>query len=245
MKKTNLTHVVLALVLACTSTGYSQVNSTVTLSYFDISLSSEIYETVAPNSTLQNMLEQSSSTVSKALNSMPTTGDQRADELRELVYNEIEKATYQAFAEELQITIAPKNTLEGKINYFGSYPHTQKFKKVLKTASGEEYYMSYSVDMFKGGASVGAMGIKVGGNIKPTTVIRMAIADNGGKVVQEFEIKEKTNISIGATKTSVQGIEKGSGESPKQVGPKIIEVYKNALSILIEEFKKKNKKAYK
>lgn len=245
MIKFNLT----LLVSLAVHVSFAQINEKATLNYFDISLSSEIYETVAPNATLQNLVEDAAGDLGdglgEAVSDFPTTGDERSDQLRNTVYTEIENMTYQAFSEQLKITIEPKEKLQGKIHYFGSYPHLFKFKKVLKNAPGEAYYMTYQVDMYKGGMGVGAMGIEVGGKIKPTTVIKLAIADGKGKVVQEFEIKEKTDIVVGSTKTSVGGVEMSDGASPEDVSAKVLQVYKDALDVLIEEFKKKNKKAYK
>ncbi|SMD32738.1 hypothetical protein SAMN04488029_1089 [Reichenbachiella faecimaris] len=245
MIKINLTLLVFLVVQA----SFAQVNESVTLNYFDISLSSEIYATVAPNATLENIANDMGSDVGGALGEtiaeFPTTGNEKSDQLRNTVYTEIENLTYQAFSEQLKITIEPKEKLQGKISYFGHYPHLFKFKKVLKNAPGEDFYMSYQVDMYKGGMGVGAMGVQVGGKIKPTTVIRLAIADSKGKVVQEFEIKEKTDIVVGSTKTSVGNVEVGNGESPEDVSAKVLQVYQDALNVLIEEFQKKNKKAYK
>ncbi|MEP2024235.1 MAG: hypothetical protein ABJH98_03435 [Reichenbachiella sp.] len=245
MNKINLT----LLVCLISNVNFAQINDKATLNYFDISLSSEIYETVAPNATLQNLAKDIAGDMSEnlgdAVSDFPTTGDERTDKLRETVYTEIENMTYKAFGEELKITIEPKDKLAGKIYYFGAYPHLYKFKKVLKSAPGEAFYMSYQVEMYKGGMGVGAMGIEVGGKIKPTTVIKLAIADSKGKVVQEFEIKEKTEIVVGSTKTSVGGVEMSDGASPEDVSAKVLQVYKDALDVLVEEFKKKNKKAYK
>lgn len=245
MKKINLT------LLACTifQIGFAQVNQNVTLNFFDINLSSEIYQTVAPNATFKNILEDVAGGINEdlggAVTDMPTTGDKRSDQLRSTVYNEIEKITYQAFADQLRITIEPKEKLAGKITYFGPYPHLFKFKKALKNAPGENYYMTYQVDMYKGGMGVGAMGIELGGKVKPTTIIKLAIADSKGKVVQEFEVKEKTDIVVGTTKTSVGSIDMSDGESPEDVGARVLQVYKDALDVLIQDFQKKNKKAYK
>lgn len=246
MLKTNLTFMLSTLMYGV---GIAQIDETVTLNYFDISLSAEIYETVAPNATLKNIAEDVAGEINDELGAsvgeMPTTGDKRSDQLRSTVYNEIEKITYQAFLEELKITIDPKERLSGKISYFGPYPHLSRFKKVLKMAPGENYYMSYQVNMYKGGMGVGAMGIDLGGKVKPITVIKLAIADNKGKVVQEFEVKEKTDIVVGTTKTSVGALDLGDGESPEDVSAKILQVYKDALNVLIKDFRKKNRSAYR
>lgn len=225
---------------------FGQKGGVVTPSYYDVIIDGKIYEIVAPNNTIDNFIDDTGSEVS-----------QTAGEIKEGVsvnpigqFDRMARAgilekTKQVFKEKLDIEIAPMNALEGKINFStGGYPSQNSFKKVIKKAAGEDYYFFYMVSIEDRGGLVGG-GIDIGGNVKPVITIKLAIADNKGKKIQEFEVKEKSSISLGSTKTSVGNIDTSSGENPAVVYERFIEAYSDALDALVEDYLKKNKKAYK
>lgn len=234
----------LIVLLFAAQFGFSQKGSEVTAHNFSITFSAEFYNIVSPNATLGNMTDGWSDALSY----------DEAAELKEsnpsryfhyMTKKKITEMTMEAFKGQLDIQIKDLGSLAGKVDYAGSYPAERKLKNALKTADGEEFYLSYAVDMFKGGVGVGPAGVSLGGNLKPTTTITLIIADAKGKVIQEFEVKEKTDIIVGKTKTSVGNVEMGDGEDPDEVMTKTLEVYKNALDVLIADYLKDNKKAYK
>ncbi|REE00546.1 hypothetical protein [Marinoscillum furvescens] len=241
----NLTQIAAIVLFAIFSHAtVAQKGAAVAPSNFQFALSAEFYSLVSPNATLSNMTDGWSEAASY---------DETA-ELKEsnpvAYFNYMAKTkmlekTKKTFKEKLDIEIKPLETLKGKISYNGSFPSEAKAKKVLKNAPGEEYYISYRVDMFKGGVGVGPAGVSLGGNFKPTTTITLTIFNAKGKELQEFEIKEKTDIVVGKTKASVGNVEIGDGMDPDVVLERTLTVYENALNELVADYLKDNKKAYK
>lgn len=232
------------LLIAVANLTYAQKGAAVTPSNFQIALSQEFYSLVSPNATLSNFTDGWSDAA-------------KYDETAELkeknpvaYFNYMAKTkmiekTRETFKDKLDIEIKPLETLKGKVTYSGAFPAESKAKKVLKAAPGEAYYISYRVDMFKGGVGVGPAGVSLGGNFKPTTTITLTIFNAKGKELQEFEIKEKTDIVIGKTKASVGNLEIGDGMDPDVVLERTLTVYEAALNELVADYLKDNKKAYK
>ena len=235
---TNMKSLLIASFLVLSIVTYAQKGSTVTPSYYVINIGSDIKQIVAPNQTIDNLTNDNGENI-----------DDPVQKFNDLVAKGIQEMTSKYFREKLDITIAPLDALKGKINYStDGFPSQYSFKKVLKKAPGEAYYLSYGISMYKKSGPVGlasAGGIAIGGKVKPTTEIKLMIADTKGKVIQEFEVKEKTDIVVGSTKTSVGAIDTSSGEDPEIVAKKLMEVYENALEVLLEDYLKKNKKQYK
>lgn len=236
------------ITLAISQFAYAQKDAVVIPSYYNLSLGSKIYESVAPNSTIENVAKTVGGTTKSIVAEVSDMGDLTpSQKLRVMAHKGIREITYKVFLEKLAIEVAPLNKLKGKIDFTkDGYPNQYSFKKVLKKAPGEDYYLSLRINISESGLGIGGVrGLSIGGKVKPTTFITLQIADSKGKVIQEFEVKEKTDIVVGKTKTTVVNVDTSGGEEPEIVNERLMQVYRDALDVLIQDYLKKNKKQYK
>lgn len=231
--------------IICLAGGWSafaQKDESVTPSYFFVGFYDDLYKLVAPNSTMSNLTYGISDAL--AYDSTAELKESNPEAYFHLVARQkITELTFSTFQEKLGIEIKPLATLNGKIEYKGVYPTEGKFKTVLKEAPGESYYLYYHVSMYENSVGI-ATGASLGSKVKPTTSITLKIVDGTGKEIQSLEVKEKTDIVVGKTKANLGNLEMGDGEDPDEVITKVLEIYQNALNVLVENYLKANSKQY-
>ena len=130
------------------------------------------------------------------------------------------------FKNELGLQLLPLNELKSRIKYNSLYPNCpdlSNIKKVLKCASGYNYYTDFFVNIFSE-LNTESPVRPLPNKIKPLYAISFTLYDNTGKIVQKIDFSYKSRQAL--SESSKADFDRNS----QQLKSKLCDLYAEALN---------------
>lgn len=136
------------------------------------------------------------------------TSDQGSNEFISCIIDTFYAIASAKLKDELGLELLPLNELHNKIKYSSEYPNCPdmiNIKKVLKNASGYQYYADFFVNIY---STFPETSEKLALNeIKPLYAISFTLFDSKGSVIQKIEFSFKSKEPLAKTNKQNESLE--------------------------------------